>query len=48
MKRLANKRTLDSMACYAIPFEKALGVPMRAIQDLGKRLGPNYRLAVAL
>jgi 3-methyladenine DNA glycosylase AlkD len=48
LKRLADKRTLDGMARYAIPSDKAFGVPMRAIQDLGKRLGPNHKLAAAL
>jgi 3-methyladenine DNA glycosylase AlkD len=48
LKRLANKRTLDGMARYAIPSDKAFGVPMHAIQGLGKRLGPDHKLAAAL
>ena len=36
------------MARYAIPSEHAFGVPMRAIQELGKQLGRNQALAVAL
>jgi 3-methyladenine DNA glycosylase AlkD len=48
LKVLADARTLNGMARYAIPSDNAFGVPMRAIQELGKRLGPNHELAVQL
>jgi 3-methyladenine DNA glycosylase AlkD len=48
LQRLADPRTLNGMARYAIPSDNAFGVPMRAIQELGKRLGPNHELAVQL
>jgi 3-methyladenine DNA glycosylase AlkD len=48
LRRLADPRTLAGMARYAIPSDNAFGVPMRAIQELGKRLGPNHALAEQL
>jgi 3-methyladenine DNA glycosylase AlkD len=36
------------MARYAIPSDKALGVAMKDIKALGKRLGRNHDLAIAL
>ena len=36
------------MARYAIPSDHALGVAMRDIKALGKQLGPDQELAVAL
>ncbi|MBA2434126.1 MAG: DNA alkylation repair protein [Chthoniobacterales bacterium] len=36
------------MARYAIPSEHALGVSVSDIRVLGKKLGPNHALAVAL
>jgi len=48
LKRLATKHTLDGMARYAIPSDKAFGVSVGDIQKLGKRLGRNHELAVAL
>lgn len=48
LKRLANQRTLAGMARYAIPSDHAFGVPMKAIQELGKRLGRSHRLAADL
>jgi 3-methyladenine DNA glycosylase AlkD len=36
------------MARYAIPSDNALGVAMRDIKALGKRLAPNHELAAAL
>lgn len=48
LRRLATKRTRDGMARYAIPLDRAFGVPMAAMQRLAKRLGPNHELAAAL
>ncbi len=48
LKRLANNKTLDGMSRYGIPSDKALGVPVGKIRDLGKRLGRNHELAAAL
>jgi 3-methyladenine DNA glycosylase AlkD len=48
LKRLATKRTLDGMARYAIPSDKAFGVAVGDIQKLGKRIGRNHELALAL
>jgi len=48
LQRLADARTLAGMARYAIPSDNAFGVPMRAIQELGKRVGPNHQLAAQL
>jgi 3-methyladenine DNA glycosylase AlkD len=42
------KATLDGMAHYAIPSDKAFGVAMRDIKALGKTLGRNHALAAAL
>jgi hypothetical protein len=36
------------MARYAIPSDKAFGVPVGKIQQLAKRLGRNHELATAL
>lgn len=44
----ATKATLDGMARYAIPSDKALGVAMKDIKALGKQLGHHHALAVAL
>ena len=48
LKALADARTLNGMARYAIPSDNAFGVPMHAIQALGKRLGPSHELAMQL
>lgn len=38
----------DGLARYAIPTERAFGVPMGSIQALAKRLGRDHELAAAL
>ncbi|UOF15311.1 DNA alkylation repair protein [Lysobacter capsici] len=38
----------DGLARYAIPSERAFGVPMGSIQALAKRLGRDHELAAAL
>ena len=44
----ADRATLEGMARYAIPSDHAIGVPMREIKALGKTLGVNHELAIAL
>jgi 3-methyladenine DNA glycosylase AlkD len=48
LKRHSSKTTRDGMARYAIPSDHALGVAMKDIKALGKTLGRNHQLAVAL
>ena len=48
LKGHSTKATLDGMARYAIPSDHAYGVAMRDIKALGKTLGRNHALAVAL
>ncbi len=48
LKSHAAKATLEGMARYAIPSDHAYGVAMRDIKALGKKLGPDHELAVAL
>jgi 3-methyladenine DNA glycosylase AlkD/uncharacterized protein YdhG (YjbR/CyaY superfamily) len=48
LRRLASKKYRDGMARYAIPTDKAFGVPVGSIQTLGKHLGRNHALAAAL
>ena len=48
LKGHATKATRDGMARYAIPSDHAYGVLMRDIKALGKEIGPNHALALAL
>ena len=48
LKRRSTKATLDGMARYAIPSDHAYGVAMRDIKALGKALGRDHALAIAL
>ena len=48
LKSHSTKATRDGMARYAIPSDHAYGVAMRDIKALGKQLGKNHPLAVAL
>lgn len=48
LKSRATKATRDGMARYAIPSDHAYGVAMRDIKALGKSLGRNHALALAL
>ena len=48
LKSHSTKATLDGMARYAIPSDKAFGVAMRDMKALGKKLGRNHELAAAL
>ena len=48
LKKHSSKAVRDGMARYAIPNEHALGVRMGDIQKLGKQLGRDHALALAL
>jgi 3-methyladenine DNA glycosylase AlkD len=48
LKVLATKATLDGMARYAIPSERAFGVAMRDVQAFAKRIGRNHQFASEL
>ena len=48
LKSHSTKTTLDGMARYGIPSDKAFGVAMKDMKVLGKRLGRNHELAAAL
>jgi 3-methyladenine DNA glycosylase AlkD len=48
LKKMANKKVRDGMARYAIPSDKALGIPVGALRALGKKLGKHHPLAIAL
>jgi 3-methyladenine DNA glycosylase AlkD len=48
LKRHSTRAALEGMARYAIASDKALGVAMKDIKALGKKLGRNHELAAAL
>jgi 3-methyladenine DNA glycosylase AlkD len=48
LKSHATKATLEGMARYGLPSERAFGVAMRDIQSLAKLLGRNHELASEL
>jgi 3-methyladenine DNA glycosylase AlkD len=48
LKRHSTRSTLEGMARYSIPSDHAYGVAMKDIKALGKTLGRNQPLAVAL
>jgi 3-methyladenine DNA glycosylase AlkD len=48
LKKHSSKSVRDGMLRYAIPNEHALGVRMGDIQKLGKQLGRDHALALAL
>lgn len=48
LKARSSRATLDGMARYAIPSDKAWGVAMKDIKALGRKLGRNQALAEAL
>jgi 3-methyladenine DNA glycosylase AlkD len=45
LRRMGSRRNREGMARYAIPSERAFGVPMGKIQALARRLGPDHALA---
>jgi 3-methyladenine DNA glycosylase AlkD len=48
LKRLGTNKTREAMTRYAIPNDNAFGVSVGMIRDLGKKLGRNHDLALAL
>ena len=48
LKRHSSKTTRDGMARYAIPSDHALGVAMKDIKALGRKIGRSHQLAAAL
>lgn len=48
LRNLANPKTLEGMSRYAIPSDKAFGVPVGTMRQLAKRLGRSHELAAAL
>jgi 3-methyladenine DNA glycosylase AlkD len=48
LERHGTRRTREGMARYGIVADKAFGVPVGSIQQLGKRLGRDHNLAAAL
>jgi 3-methyladenine DNA glycosylase AlkD len=48
LRKLARKSVRDGMARYAIPSDKALGIPVGVLRKLGKELGLNHALALEL
>ena len=42
LKSHSSKATLDGMARYALPADKAFGVAYKDMKVLGKRLGQNH------
>jgi 3-methyladenine DNA glycosylase AlkD len=48
LKGHSSKATRDGMARFAIPADHAYGVAMKDIKTLGKQLGRNHALSVAL
>jgi 3-methyladenine DNA glycosylase AlkD len=48
LKRTGTKAYRDGLARYAIPSDKAFGVPVGTLRQHAKRLGRNHELAAAL
>ena len=48
LQRRGSKRVRDGMARFAIPADKAFGIPVGDLRDHAKRLGRNHELAAAL
>ncbi len=48
LQRMGSKKVRDGMARYAIPSDKAFGIPVGELRDYAKRLGRNHELAEAL
>jgi 3-methyladenine DNA glycosylase AlkD len=48
LERRATKEARDSLARYAIPSDRAIGVPMREIQAVAKHVGRDHALAEQL
>src|SRR5262249_44266235 len=48
LERRGTKKNREGMARYAIPSDKAFGVPVGTLRQYAKRLGRNHELAAAL
>lgn len=48
LNRIASKKYRDGMARFAIPSDKAFGVPVGTMRQMAKRLGPSHELAAGL
>jgi len=48
LQRLGTKATREGLARYAIPSDKAFGVPVGVLKKEAKRLGRNHALAIEL
>src|SRR5262245_3236455 len=48
LRQLGSKATRDGMARYGIPSDKAFGIPVGTLRQLGKRLGQSQQLALGL
>jgi 3-methyladenine DNA glycosylase AlkD len=48
LKEKSSKKTLEGMARYGLPSDKAWGVPVSGIQAVAKKLGRDHDLAAAL
>jgi 3-methyladenine DNA glycosylase AlkD len=48
LERLGTRATRDGLARYGIVAPRAFGVPVGAIKQLGKRIGRDHELALAL
>jgi 3-methyladenine DNA glycosylase AlkD len=48
LQRMAKKSIRDGMARYGIPNDKALGISVGALRQLGKKLGKSHALALEL
>lgn len=48
LKAHSSRATRDGMARFAIPSDRAFGVPMKDMKALGKKLGRDHELAAAL
>ena len=48
LQRITSKKVRDGMARFAIPSDKAFGVSVGTLRDMGKKLGRSHELAEAL
>jgi 3-methyladenine DNA glycosylase AlkD len=48
LEKAGSRKVRDGMARFAIPSDKAFGVPVHRIRALAKELGPSHELALAL
>lgn len=48
LQRLGTQKTRDGMARYAIPSDKAFGIPVGTLKTLAKKIGRHHSLALEL